>query len=607
MSSGNLSFSFTKLRALTDGFDSVRSDGGLPPAGERAALDMVAQVGKAAIPLCSRHLLAEDDSEATWAYSLLLHLARSSEEARPRVIASLRHLAESDATHDTRKVLALALLTELDAALPDVELRDLGATRERSLHELAQCLDTPAEIARAAHLLLMRLREEEVLELIDELADAEPRHAELLIDELLIRDDVAERCMTELRQIRAQLAEAPRRAADRPRAGLCSRAKTPYWLGHTDNGNKVVVAARRRRGSRPARQRALCCSISTDGLVLDTMYRDDFTERGVEREVIRPLRERGYQFERVDQDVARAIITRATRATRTSKGHLPQNFYLGRDLFGISDQHLPDRDRERVQRRLAPLLSRALDLMSASLHERAQPLLERYVTAASEDAEGWENLGLCRLALGDAEAAHRHLSRAARLDPTAPLHHWNLASAAHRLGRLGGCHLAMLTYLERSRLTYGERERRLKAERLVAEYVRFARIEYPDTAAVDLATAEELCARAAELLDAREAESGASLLEQAVALVPSHHPSWSLLGRARAQRNQLCAAVRCLEQALRLKPGSGDALRELEQVQKRRARLSASARQKATAGKTGRKRARPRRSADAPQSGSVLR
>jgi Tfp pilus assembly protein PilF len=171
-------------------------------------------------------------------------------------------------------------------------------------------------------------------------------------------------------------------------------------------------------------------------------------------------------------------------------------------------------------------LARALDLVGVGLHDRAHPLLERYVAEAPDDAEGWESLGLCTLAKGDAAAAHRMLCRAVLLDPTSPMHHWNLAAAAHRAGRMGGCHLALLAYLELTGdLGPAEAERRTRASRLIAEYERFARLEYPLVAPADLARTEELCARAAELLDENETERGAELLEQALALVPSHHPT----------------------------------------------------------------------------------
>ncbi len=574
---------------------------------ERAALATVVELGRTAIPLCLRGLRSENEAVAAWAYSLLLHLAQSSPEVHPRVVETANDLAEADTTPDNRKVLALALLTELEADLPPVELSDLGATRERSLHDLAACLDSPAEVARAAHLLLSRLRESEVVELVDELAEAEPGQAEALIDELLVRDDVSERCIAELRQIRAPLIEDPTQAAphavDRP----APRARTSFWLGRTANGSTVLVAARRRPGSRPVRRRALCCSIAAAGTVVDAMYRDDFTERGVEREVVRPLEERGYSFEHVDPEVARGLLERATRTTRTKTGRLPEAYYLGRDLFGIFHGHLPTRARERVACRLAPMLARALDLMSAGLHGRARPLLERYVAEVSDDADGWENLGLCDLLAGRPKDALRHLRRAVLIAPTTPIHHWNLAVAAHRAGRLGGSYLALLSFLDLSEDGPEESDRRAHAHELVVEYERLARTEYPDASPSELARAEELCARAEELSGAGEPGRSVELLERAHALVSDHYPSLMGLGRAHAAHSRLREAEQCLEDALRARPSSADALRALAQVRAQRARQARAQNGRAAKGEQKAKRARPRRSARTPQSGSLSR
>ena len=598
---GKTPSSFAKLQSLKRCLEVAGQPGGVPASEQRAALDRIVDLGRTAIPLCVRCLVDSRDDVATWAYSLLLHLVKSCPETRPRVIEVVHELAEADSSPDNRKILALALLTELDAELPPIHLEDIGATRTRSLRDLASCLDSPAEVARAAHLLLTRLEESEIVELVEELVEAAPHRAEALIDELLVRDDVSERCRAELRQIRAPL------LVDATRPGLAARPRrrpaqrSTFWLGRAANGSTVLVGARRRPGSHPVRHRALCCSITTEGEIADAMFRDDFTRRGVEREVVAPLEGHGYAFEKVEAEVARALLERAARATHTRGGHLPEAYYLGRDLFDLFDQHLPARTRHAVRCRLAPLLSRALDLMSAGQHTRAYPLLRRYVSEVEEDAEGWENLGLCALAEERTHEALCHLRRAVELDPLTSDHHWNLAAAAHRAGRQGGCYLALLSFLDSA--APADTERRAHARGLVSEYERLARVEYPRASATELARAEELCVRAEELRACGDVCQAAEHLERGLSLVPEHHPSWIQLALVRAADNRLMEAERCLERALEARPTSDDARRALAEVRTRRTREQRGVR---SVSRGRGKRRRPRRG-HTPQSRSVSR
>src|SRR5690606_367804 len=133
---------------------------------------------------------------------------------------------------------------------------------------------------------------------------------------------------------------------------------------------------------------------------------------------------------------AAALVIRTAQAARHLGRALPRAFYLGRDLFGIYDQHAagaaPDDD-------LGVLLDRANALMAAGQPQRARPLFERVVAQAPSSAEGCASLPMCLLALDAPAAARSHLRRAAWLDAGNPNHHWNLAAIDHRQGRLGGC------------------------------------------------------------------------------------------------------------------------------------------------------------------------
>ena len=59
------------------------------------------------------------------------------------------------------------------------------------------------------------------------------------------------------------------------------------------------------------------------------------------------------------------------------------------------------------------------------------------------DAEGESCLGICLLELGRPVLAMPHLEVACRAEPDEALHHWNLAAAAQKAGRVGRCYLAL--------------------------------------------------------------------------------------------------------------------------------------------------------------------
>ena len=73
----------------------------------------------------------------------------------------------------------------------------------------------------------------------------------------------------------------------------------------------------------------------------------------------------------------------------------------------------------------------------------------RAIAAASKTTpDAQAHLGLCRFRLGDFPAAVAALTRAAWLEPARPLHHWNLAAAAHRAGDPATCARALHAFLD---------------------------------------------------------------------------------------------------------------------------------------------------------------
>jgi hypothetical protein len=488
-SGSNLTTSFVKLRRLAVSFDRLRDGKPTEPAEERAILRVTRQLGATALRLLERELGSPHEERARWAHALLAHTARN-QELCARIASDLRRLVGGGGAADLAKLRALTLLAELGADLPgEAQLADPDAARRRSLRELALCLATPAEIARAADHLLEELAFDDILDLFDDLAGSEPTSALLLIDELLVRDELDEACRRELRQRRATASQSAAPLA--PRATARRAAPRTRFARHSD-GRRILLASGRQLGSRPPRMRLLCVLVGADDSMLDGYYAEDLTAAEIAKRFSSPLAEQGFAFATCSLEAARGFVIQAARIAVQSGRTLPRAFYLGRDLIGLRDEHLDGTPRSRGEMDLAALLERAIELIAAGEPAQARPLCERYVAEVPDDPDGHAQLGLCALGLGDADAALHHLGRATWLTPEEPLYQWNAAAAAHAARRPGACYLSLLAYLQgdTSDGSPGAAHRAAVALGFVSEYERLAQLEHPGQSARELAIAE---------------------------------------------------------------------------------------------------------------------
>jgi tetratricopeptide (TPR) repeat protein len=470
---GILSFSLAKLRRLHASFTDLEAGRPVAALMDRGARRLAAELGTTAMPLLLRELTGDDDDRRRWAHLLLADLAALPELAH-RLIAELRALVGRAELPDAGKLRAIALMTELGARPPELtSLRDPDAARRRSLAELAACLTSPAEVARATDHLLGEMPPEDLEGFVGDLVRAEPAPAALLIEELLVRDDVAERTRRALRDLRAASGVRP------PLARLAaSRRRPAATLGRHPDGRRILVVALRSDG-RPARLRVLCALLAVDGRLLDAHHADDLAAGALGRAVLDPLGDQGFGFADVGLDAARGCLILAARSALVAGATLPRDFYLGRDLLGLRAEHLDGTGLRDEEAERDAMLGRAGELLRGGEAIAARPLLERYVAESPDDPDGHANLGLCALALGDPAAARRHLSRAAFLCPDEPLHQWNLAAAAFRADDLAACHEALRAYLAQRDVAPAGAERRQRAERFVAEFERLRDLRQP--------------------------------------------------------------------------------------------------------------------------------
>ena len=138
---------FRDLRRLADSLGRPRS----APHIER----LLKRLGVTAVPLLGRQLSSTDARRREAARDALEALAALGETARGRVTAELQAIT-SGAVPDEAKVVALGLLSELGEHA-DARFADPARIRERSAIALAAHLETAADVAGAADLMLQQL------------------------------------------------------------------------------------------------------------------------------------------------------------------------------------------------------------------------------------------------------------------------------------------------------------------------------------------------------------------------------------------------------------------------------------------------------------------
>jgi hypothetical protein len=456
--------SFLSLRRIANGFGRI-SDG--PDDADRDRLQAdVRSAGRSAIPLLVRELSGPCDRRRSLARVLLFELV---DEHRERLVAAMHELLLGDAT-DGGKAAAIGMLAELGIEETSAAFDDPRDVQRRSAAQLAAHLETRADVASAADLLVHELDAEDLVAVVEAMADAAPERTTRLVDELSARLDLDAGVRSELRRIVAPLALSGVRAGHDARR---ARPSVLALLAHPD-GRRVVVVSRRDGNA----WRNFAALIAHDGVLDDCLYEDETTPEVLERDVVGVLAEQGYERCHATVADARAIVADAAVRSAGSARGLPSSYYLGRDLLGLGDTHLGRRARASA---LATLHGRAVDLLAAGHHARAKPLLEHCARLAGDDPDVHASLAACLLAGGDPAGARVHLARAARLEPAWALHHWNLAAAAHATGDLAGCWRALRDFLVAADGTTGlgdaaHADRLAVAQRFVADFERAAHL-----------------------------------------------------------------------------------------------------------------------------------
>ncbi len=432
---------------------------------------LVERLGGTAVPLLGRELCGREPRRRAAARDALCKLAGSGASAlRPRVIAELRAIVQSSGDDDA-KLAAACLLAELGERTA-ARLRDPDAIKRRSAAALALELDSAADVAAAAELIVRQLGPNEIVCMLEALATANPSAADRLATELRGRLDLAI-------EIRDQLGEL---VASRPFDGTvdgASGVRAPRRIGRTAQvavlvdaaARLVVIAARKVSGERRWRRWAVL--IGAHGRIEDCIHDDHAGTDGDSAPLIASLCADGYRVASTDVDHARGLVAAAARQSSEMPDQLTSSYYLGRDLLELGDAHVGRAHR------VHPAIGRATELLADGERARAVDLLRRCDPSSPDVAAAH---AACLLADHRAAEAVPLLERALDVEPHWPLHHWNLATALHELGDTAGCHRALARFVATSATPtglYGDPDQPARvalAERLLAELERTARL-----------------------------------------------------------------------------------------------------------------------------------
>ncbi|MEP6861982.1 MAG: hypothetical protein ABJE66_15265 [Deltaproteobacteria bacterium] len=437
---------------------------------------IVERLGTVCVPLLGRELCAPQQARRDAARTALAQLATTNRSVRPRVIEALREITEGTAP-DHGKVCALGLLGELGER-GAAKFHDPDKIQRTSAINLAEQLETAADIASAADLMVGKLAPNDMVSLLAVMAEAVPARAQDLAHELCARLDLAA-------DLRERIADV---ALLHPAATMTAPATEPRRIARpthvtvlVDGAARVVVVATRKiSGERRWRRWAVL--ISGDGRIEDCLHEEHAGDDRDAAALIANLCADGYRIASREPLRAKELIAAAARVTGAlaarstdqAAQRLPSAYYLGRDLLDLGEAHLAPARAHPT----AANVGRAVELIADGDVSRARLLLARCEPSADVEAAS----AACHLAQDRTADAAACLARAIELEPAWPLHHWNLAAALHRLNDRAGAYQALKRFVSTSAEPTAlvgdpdQLERLVLANKLLIELERTARL-----------------------------------------------------------------------------------------------------------------------------------
>ncbi len=447
--------SFGKLRELADQLGGlgqpvhavplVKAAGrkGNVSAEQRRIVIAALGLGSVAVPMLVRRF-SQTAAARTACQAALLAITEVAPADHRRVVAELRKSVHAVVSDDARVAL-LALLHQLGSVEPGAQFADPVQVQRDAARALAKQLTSPADIARAAALMIRQLPVVELLAMVELVVADAPDCGAWLTDELLARLDLDADIRAELRRIAAGVRVAA------PVMPLPASDATLTALVHPSGAMGIVVEA---APAAPLElRRAIAFLVDAGGLLIDATYQEP-AARGVTAEWMRGLVADGYRETAIERAAARSAVIAAARQAVADNAELPLAFYVGRDLLQLGNTHLGGRAGQEIDSTWSVAAGYGVDLLAAGEVTGAFALLSQCVARdavqAAANADVASAYGMTCLALEKyADAAH-WLSVAAAADPGLADHAWNWACAAERNQDLVTTYRALTQYCLRA-------------------------------------------------------------------------------------------------------------------------------------------------------------
>lgn len=440
--------SFGKLRELANQISGLARTAGTKNV-QRRIVNAAQTLGSVAVPMLVRRF-CDDPATRPVCQAALLAIADITLGDRDKVVAELRKSLRNSST-DEGRVATLGLLHKLGSNDAGAQFADPVQVQRDAARALATQLTTPAEIARAAGLMVAQLPIAELLAMVELVVADAPDAGGWLTDELLVRQDVDAVTRAELRRIAAAVRVAPQ-----PVPGQAHDSELRALVHPSGAAVVVVEAAPAMMGKQLSVRRAMAFLIDAQGILVDATYQEPAAP-GATAEWLRGLQADGYLESELERVAARSLVTLAARRALTNNLGLPPAYYVGRDLLQLGNAHLGGRAAHEVDNTWSVAAGYGVDLLAAGDVAAAHDLLRRCITRdpvqAAANADVAVAYGMSCLAMQQFADATHWLAVASAADPSNADHAWNWACAAERCQDLGTTHRALAQYCMRAERT----------------------------------------------------------------------------------------------------------------------------------------------------------